>query len=343
MTRCRVGIMGAGAVGCYVGGLLHGAPDVEVVFVGRPRMQEEIAASGLTLLDLGSRETRVPAGEVAFETEPGTLADCDVILCCVKSGHTDEVARSLDDVLAPGALVMSLQNGVHNVAALRRHLGDRPVLAGIVGFNVVPQGGGVFRHTTKGPLMIEPSDDARARAVIAGLRAAELDVDTPADIVRHQWTKLLVNLNNAVSALSGAPTRDMVVSPGYRRVVAEIMREGIAVLRAAAIRPASLRGIPMSMLPRLLALPTPLIRLASRAQIGADPEARSSMWVDLSKGRKTEIDFLNGEIVRLAEEHGVAAPLNRRIVELVHEAEAAGSGPPDLPADELHARLHAPS
>lgn len=336
-SSIRVGIMGAGAVGCYVGGQLTRAPTVEVVLVGRPRLGAEIAAAGLTLTDLGGDELVVPARELAFETDPGALSSCDVVLCCVKSGHTDDVARTLAEVLAPGAIVVSLQNGVRNAGMLRAHLADHQVLAGIVAFNVVGRGGGGFHQTTKGGLMVEASDDPRLRILLDALSACGFEVAAPRDIVPHQWSKLLVNLNNAVSALSGAPTRDMILSPGYRRVIALVMGEGLRVLRAANIRPAALRGIPIALLPTLLRLPTPLVRLVSRAQLRADPDARSSMWQDLAHGRNTEVDFLNGEIVRLAEELGIDAPVNRRIVELVHEVEANGTGSPNMSAEALAA------
>jgi len=85
----------------------------------------------------------------------------------------------------------------------------------------------------------------------------------------------------------------------------------------------------------IMKLPTPIVRVIIRAQLRVDPEARASMWTDLERGRVTEVDFLNGEIVRLADEHGVAAPINRRIVELVHEAERAGAGSPRMSAETL--------
>ena len=85
----------------------------------------------------------------------------------------------------------------------------------------------------------------------------------------------------------------------------------------------------------ILKLPTPIVRMVIRAQLRIDPEARTSMWTDLERGRPTEVDFLNGEIVRLADQHGIAAPINRRIAELVHEAERAGAGSPQMGAETL--------
>jgi 2-dehydropantoate 2-reductase len=190
-----------------------------------------------------------------------------------------------------------------------------------------------------GPIALEASSDPRGGELAAALRRAGLPVETPRDIAPDQWTKLLVNLNNAVSALSGAPTQRLLRDPGYRRLVAAVIDEGLGVLRAAGIRPAKLRGVPVEWMPRILRMPTPIVRLVTRAQARVDPEARSSMWEDLEKRRPTEVDYLNGEIVALADRAGIDAPLNRRIVDLVRDAERAGAGSPQLLAEQLWSAL----
>jgi 2-dehydropantoate 2-reductase len=333
-----VGVMGAGAVGCFVGGLAA-RPGVEVVLVGREALGHELRDAGLCVVDLDGAETRVTTRDLGFDTEPTALAPCDVVLCCVKSLGTEDAARTMAEVLRPGALVVSLQNGVRNVDILRAHLPRQEVLAGVVGFNVVARGHGVYRQTTKGALLVERSDDPRAGRLWRALRAAGLRVTEHRDLVPHQWAKLLANLGNAVSGLSGAPTGEMLLSVGCRRVLAETIAEALRVLRGAGISPAPLQGIPVGLLPPLLRLPTPVVRLVARAQLRADPEARSSLFQDLARGRRTEIDFLNGEIVRLAEARGVDAPLNRRVVALVHEVEERGQGSPRMSGDALWARV----
>ena len=152
------------------------------------------------------------------------------------------------------------------------------------------------------------------------------------DIAPEQWTKLLVNLSNAVNALAGVPTRQMVLSRDYRRVIAAALDEALDVLDAAKIRTARFRGVPLRIMAFVLKRPTPIVRVLIRAQLRIDPEARSSMWQDLVRRRPTEIEFLNGEIVQLAEAHGIDAPINRRIVGLIQDAEQAGAGSPHLDA-----------
>jgi 2-dehydropantoate 2-reductase len=336
VSPLRLGVLGAGSIGCYVGGRLAGQGE-DVRLLGRERLKQEIAEHGLTVVDLAGRSRQAPGLQV--ETDEASLSDRDVVLVCVKSGDTEATARSVASVLAQVALVVSFQNGVRNPDVLRQNL-SQGVLGGIVGFNVVSRGAGVFRRGTSGPLVLEASADPRAAALAAALQGAGFEVERVQDLQRVQWSKLIINLNNAVSALSNAPTRELVLSAGYRRVLAALIEEALAVLGASGIRPARLGPLPVAVFPRLLRLPTWLFRVLARAQLAIDPSARSSMWEDLARGRVTEVEFLNGEIVRLAASAGVGAPLNRRVVALVHDAECAAKGSPGLSAEALWTAMH---
>lgn len=334
----RVGVLGAGAIGCYVGAkLLAGGGEVAVTFVGRARLRDELAA-GLAVQDHDGPRTVVAPARFTFATAASALAGCEVVLCCVKSQHTEAAARELAGVIAADAVVVSLQNGVRNPDVLRAALPGRHIVPSIVTWNVIAVDG-TFRRATSGPLVLERSDDPRVRALVAALTAGGIPVEEHAALAPHQWTKLIVNLNNAVSALADVSTGRLLLEPGYRRVIVALAEEGLAVVRAAGIRTARFNGVPLTWMPRILRLPTFLVRLVTRAQLKVDPAARSSMWQDLDARRPTEVDHLNGEIVRLAEAHGVDAPRNRRIVALIRAAEAAAAGSPRLSADALWAAL----
>lgn len=336
-VRVSIGVMGAGAVGTYVGGLLV-PRGFDVVFVGRERSKAE-AENGIVLEDLDGARVAVPRASFRYETSPEALAETDVILVGVKSGGTAETAKALAPIARADALVVSLQNGMNNARVLREHLGERRVLASIVGFNVRPLGDGLFRRATTGPLVIERSVDPRIASLAKGARDAGLEVELRDGIEALQWAKLVMNLNNAVSALSGAPTPTLLFEPGYRRVLAAIVAEANDVFRRAGVRPDRLGAIPVGWFPSLLRLPTPLLRVVARAQLRIDPEARSSMWEDLVRGRATEVDELNGEIVRLAKANGIGAPVNERVVSAVHDAERAGRGSPNLCPEALQKLL----
>ena len=326
-----IGVVGAGAIGCFVGGRLaaHGG---DVVFVGRR------AYKRLSLSDLDGSRDDVERPRFA---EMGALGDREVILVCVKSAQTAEVGDALAGVLAKDAVVVSFQNGVRNADVLRDRLPGRRVLSGIVGFNVVAGDGGAFRRTTTGPLVIEASDDARVGSLADALRAAGFEVELAKDVAPLQWAKLVMNVNHAVGALTDMPTQRLLFDARYRRILAALIGESLAVMRAAGIRPARLGAIPAQLFPLLLRLPSPVLRVVARAQVKVDPEARSSMWDDVTRGRATEVDYLNGEIVRTAEACGARAPFNRRIVELIHEVERKGAGSPRMAADALWDALHA--
>lgn len=321
----RVGIMGAGAIGCWVGGVLQHA-GAEVTLVGRAWLREELGAHGLHLEDLDAPARHV--AEVRVVETPAPLADCDHVLVCVKSAQTEEVARALAPILGPDTWITSLQNGVRNPGTLRAHLGPR-VTAGIVDFNVRRLGEGRFRRTMSGPIAIERH--AAMAGLVRALRDAQVVVQEYDDLAPTQWTKLLVNLNNAVTALTGSPTPALLASPEARRVIAGLIEEALRVVRGAGVRPAPLRGVPVGLMPKVLRMPTPIVRVITRRQVKVDAEARSSMWEDLSRNKPTEVEFLNGEIVRLAAQTGAAAPWNELVVAWIHEAERRGEGCPDLP------------
>ena len=145
-----------------------------------------------------------------------------------------------------------------------------------------------------------------------------------------QWGKLIVNLNNALNALSGLPLREQLAQRPWRALFADQMTEGLVAIRAEGISPVSPTPIPPAWMPPLLRLPDGIFGLLLGRTMQIDPAARSSMWEDLQRGRRTEIDYLQGVITAIADRHGLKAPLSRRVVGLIRQAEAAGQGSPAL-------------
>jgi 2-dehydropantoate 2-reductase len=323
--------MGAGAIGCYLGGRLQAA-GVKTLLVGRPALVAEVAADGLALSDYRGWQRRVP---IAVGTAVAALADCEVVLVTVKGGDTSSVAALLAPVLRRGTVVVSFQNGVNNPEVLRAALPDCRVVAGMVPFNVLRRDGAHFHQGTSGTLAVERTE--AVAPLVAALVGAGLACAVHDDMRGVLWGKLLVNLSNAVNALAGVPIKEMLGVRDYRRVMAACVREGLVALRAAGIRPQLDVALPPRLLPGVLTLPDALFSLVARPMIRIDAQARSSMWDDLERGRKTEIEALNGEVVRLAARVGTAAPVNAAVVQLVHAAE--GSRSPGLGAAELRRRL----
>jgi 2-dehydropantoate 2-reductase len=325
-------VAGAGAIGCFVGGMLA-ASGRRVALLVRPRVRAEIERFGLRLTDFDGSEQKLDAGRLALSEDPAILHSAGIVLVTVKSADTAAVADQIARHAPQDAVIVSLQNGVGNVAVLHQRLGGRRVLAGMVPFNVIAMGEGRFHRSTSGDIRV--GEDAENTA--AALAAPGLAVRASRDITAVQWGKLIINLNNALSALSDMPLAAQLASRDWRRLFADQMAEGLAALKAAGIAPVSATPVPASWTPMLLKLPDPIFNAILGRTMKIDPEARSSMWQDLRQGRRTEIDHLQGAVIALAEQHRVDVPLMRRIVALIKQAEAAGNGPPRLTPQQIRA------
>lgn len=325
----RIAIAGAGSIGCFVGGVLAEAGR-NVSMLGRGKLAERVQQDGLTISDIDGWTSHLSPAQVGMTTDPAMLAEANIILVCVKSGATEDMARAIAAHAKADAIIVSLQNGVSNAGKLSAILPGHDVRAGMVAFNVVQLPDGRFHKATSGEIMIEAGAPSLAPMLDSPhLRFAEAE-DMPAIL----WGKLLINLNNALIALADLPIVEELADPKWRRLFAAAQAEGLAAMNAAGIRPKAATPIPPRLMPHLLRLPTPLFRRVFARGLQIDPTARSSMWEDLTRGRLTEIDELQGAVVALAEAHGLDAPVNRRIHAAIRKAEASGSGPPGLrPAD----------
>jgi 2-dehydropantoate 2-reductase len=324
-------VMGAGAVGCFVGGALAAA-GADVLFVGRPRVLDALADQGLRLTDLDGRDlTLQPADLRLAEFVPPACVPA-LVLLCVKSGATDEAARELGARVPVGTVVLSLQNGVDNVEAARAAAPSLDVVPGMVPFNISAQGPAHFHRGTSGVLAAR--DHPVLQSWAGAFAAAGVPLALHADLGPVQWAKLLLNLNNPVNALSGLPLRRQLLDRDYRRVLAALQAEALAVLGAAGIVPARLTPLPPARVPTVLRLPNFLFERVAAKMLQIDERARSSMADDVAAGRPTEIDAICGAVVRLAASVGRDAPLNRRMVELIGEL---GATPRTMSGRELRA------
>jgi 2-dehydropantoate 2-reductase len=305
-----VAVLGAGAVGCYFGGLLAraGAP---VTLIGRPPHVEAIQRDGLWLETLHFRERVSLAASVAVEAARGAA----VVLVSVKTLDTEDAARSLAPHLAPGALVLSLQNGVDNAERIRMAAGIE-ALPAVVYVAAAMTGPGRVRHSGRGDLIV---GDPRGRRREELERLAVLFVRAGVPCVVSDnvegalWAKMAMNCAyNAVSALGRAIYGRIAQDPRAREVMRRAVEETAAVARASGVR---------------LAEPD-LVGAAFR--LGeAMSGATSSTAQDIARGKRTEIDALNGYIARRGAELGVPTPVNHTLHALVKLLEeAAPSGKP---------------
>jgi 2-dehydropantoate 2-reductase len=317
----RIAILGAGSVGCFVGGA-WAAAGLPVTLIGREKIRAAVAAHGLTLTDQSGWRTRMAPEDIDFATKPAALGKAEVIALCVKSDGTAEAAKEIARHGKKGALVISFQNGVSNVELLESALGKRgfPVAQGMVPFNIAYLGNGRFHKGVAGELVVTDVPAARALATRIGKGPAQLRLE--AEMAPLAWGKLLINLNNAVNALSGRTLLEQLRERDYRRIVAASIVEALDVLQAAGITPAQIGPVPPKLLPHAIAAPDFVFNNVFLKIQKIDGHARSSMADDLKAGRRTEIDWLNGEVVKLGQKLGRKTPVNAAIVSLVKQAEA---------------------
>jgi 2-dehydropantoate 2-reductase len=326
----RIAVLGAGSIGCFVGGCWQAA-GLDVHFIGRPGFAKDIGEHGLILTDYSGWEARLPASQIDYRCDPEALAEADLIALCVKSGATADAAKQIARYGRDGATIVSLQNGISNVEVLQQELGNRfRVVRGMVPYNVAYLGEGRFHKGVAGDLWAEDRAETRELAERIGSSPASLNLS--ADMLGIAWGKLLINLNNAVSALSGKTLLEELRERDYRRVFAASMREGLGLLDRAGIAPAKVGAVGPRLLPWVIGAPDWLFNNLFMKAWKIDAKARSSMSDDLAAGRRTEVDYINGELVQLAERLGIQAPINRRIVDLIRKAE---SGAPPWPPAEL--------
>jgi 2-dehydropantoate 2-reductase len=298
----KIAVVGAGAVGGYFGGMLAraGAP---VVMIGRPAFVEAVGKNGLFLDTLQFQESvRVEAA-----TELSAARGAEVVLFCVKTTDNAATARELAPLLAPGAIVVILQNGVDNVEQVRAAAGLEALAAVVYIGASVPEQGRV-KHVGRGDLVFGPKNEKTERMAALFARAG-VPCRISDNIDGELWTKLIANCAlNAISAVGNVKYGKIAASDDGRKVVEALVDEVMAVARAARIH---LPGVEDSRAALAGAL-----KIAT--QMG---EAFSSTAQDLQRGKRTEIDSLNGYIARRGAELGAPTPVNHALYTLVKLAE----------------------
>jgi 2-dehydropantoate 2-reductase len=307
----NVAVMGAGAVGAYFGAMLARA-GAQVRLIGRPALVDAVARDGLRFEGINFK------GRVALSAtaDAAGVAGAGLVLFSVKSPDTETAAQAIAPHLTPGAVVLSLQNGVDNVERLGALIRNVVVPAVVYVAAEIPAPG-VVRHNGRGDLVIGklgphpppyPPPQAREDRV-GGLTAkladyligASIPTRISDNVEGELWWKLILNCAyNAVSALGRSRYGPMMAMPEIRRVMSEAVREIIALAKAKGVQ---------------VAMPDPVEAVLRFSE--AMPQAISSTAQDLERGRPTEIDYLNGYVVRECDARGLPAPVNRTLHALV--------------------------
>lgn len=322
-----VWVMGAGSVGCYLGGCLAAA-GFDVRLIGRPRVLQALRLHGLRVSDFKGAKQSISAEALQLFETPQEAAHHGapaLVLLTVKGSGTVAAAGQLAAHLPAGTLVVSFQNGVGNAELAQAHAPTLKVISGMVPYNVVDLGQGVFHRGTAGSLMVQ--QDPQFAPWQGVFDQAHLQLKQVPDLKPVQWGKLLINLNNPINALSGLTLLQEFSDWHLRRCLAALIEEALHVLRHAQVPYAQVLALPPDKFIRVLRLPNFIFKRVAKKMLQIDPKARSSMADDFALGRTTEIDSLCGEVVKLARQHGMQAPRNATVVRLVHSHTATGAGP----------------
>ncbi len=293
----KFAVMGAGAVGCYFGGLLARAGH-DVALIARPVHVEAIEQCGLRL-ETQTFDERI---RLQASTQPEAVQGAECVLFCVKSTDTESAGRAMAPYLAAGATVLSMQNGVDNAERLQAAL-QRPdvkTVPAVVYVATAMAGPGHVRHFGRGELVMAPC--ASSEPVTQAFAVAGIPVEISHNVAGVLWAKLVLNcVYNPLSAITGLPYGEIANAQGLDvpRVMRDIVQECLAVAHACGVElPA---GTAETVLPLAAAMPD---QMSSTAQ-------------DLARGRRSEINYLNGYVVQRGEALGIATPANRLLHTLV--------------------------
>lgn len=301
----RIAVMGAGAVGSYYGGMLARAGHA-VTLIARPAHVQAMAARGLRMQGQGFDEW-VP---LAATSDAAAVAGADLVLFCVKSADTEAAGRLMAPHLSPQALVLSLQNGVDNAERLQTVLPGHAVAAAVVYVAVDMAGPGHVLHKGRGELVLAPAatPSIDSHAAAAALLAAGVPTEVSAAVREALWTKLVINCAyNAVSAISQQPYGKISKAPGIQALMQDVVNECLAVAAADGVRlPASVHEA--------------VTQIAQTM-----PGQLSSTAQDMARGKPSEIDYLNGHVLRRGQALGIPTPVNRALWSLVKLLESRSS------------------
>ena len=311
----KYAVIGLGVVGSIVGGLLAKSGE-DVILIGKQHQIEVINQKGIKIEGINGT---IIVKNIQASASLSSVKDVDIVFVCLKSQDTKELANNLRKHIGKSALIVSLQNGVRNTKALRDATGNK-VLSGIILFNALYSEPGEVTLALKGGLLLE-NDTKNKDVLLSLLNNAGLKTKVVDGIEGFLWSKLILNLQIAVTALTGQTIKESIVNKDSRKILVATMKEGVEIVEKSGITLEPLPEIdPRRIMRRLNRFDSMMLCIGSRF-MGLKENARNSMWQSLSRGKQTEIDYINGEIVHLAEQNNLKAPINTKLIELVKEAE----------------------
>jgi 2-dehydropantoate 2-reductase len=302
----KIYVLGAGAVGCYFGGMLaRGHHDV--TFIARPERTAALNESGLEMDCKVFHETV----QVKASADPSILSDADLVLLSVKSLDTERMLAEVKSILPSKAVILSLQNGVANIDLASKIIAN-PIYAAVVYVAAEMIGPRTMKHHGRGELLIgnlgqgTSVGDQNLKEITRLFEEAGVPCSLAPQIKRDMWLKFMVNCSfNAISGIGQIPYGEMMKSPGIVKLIEEITKEFLVIAAHEKVDISMSEALAVN---KSIAT-TMLTQVSSTAQ-------------DLARGKMTEIDFLNGYIVELGKRYKVATPYNESVYALVKMLES---------------------
>lgn len=343
-------IFGSGLIGSYLAGCFHLRKNT-VYLLGRDQSKVSFS-QGFTLSDFENNffESHDQLEFVEHNVFSQQLKKpiFDIIWLTVKCTSIDSTIEPLKSLLKPSSIIICCQNGFGSEQLIQDAFPNNTVISAVVGFNVVRNhlSGRLSNRTrnrdnhwhrsTEGSLIIEAAPETKD--FDQRLQSELLPIRISNDIKAERWAKLQLNLANAVNALADVPIKQMLESRGYRLIIAQLMRELLAVTNALGLNLPKVSAVHGKLIPSLMSLPDVIFTRIAQKMLIIDPQARTSMWHDLNKQCLTEINFINGAVSRNATKLGIGSPCNDAIISLVNAVER-GEERFGFSAEELKAKL----
>ncbi len=325
-------VFGAGLIGGFMAGSFA-SNGLKVSVVGRESMRNRFSGD-FTVTDYQGHKAVVSDINFIGSGETNDI-EFDFIWLTVKCTGLDQALVELAPYVSTKTVILSCQNGLGSDATVQAVFPENVVRRVIMGANVAQESDVHLHRGSQGDLLVEAyqCDDGRnlAETVSTDLLVAENIENMDA----YSWAKLQLNLANAVNALADIPVKNMLEQRGFRKIIAKAMQELIEVSRAKGLVLPKLAAVPMHLVPRVLNTPDWLFSILGNKMMDIDPTVRASMWWDLSGKKLTEVDVLNGAVVKEGQALGIECPINQRIVDYIHQAEMAETRKPFSHAEFL--------
>jgi 2-dehydropantoate 2-reductase len=305
----KIGIVGAGAMGSLFGGRLSQAGQEALLYDIYREHVQTIQRDGLMIEDLASGRQEICHPRATTRAED--LEDVEFLVIFVKSAATEAVARQFSGITGSGTIAVTMQNGLGNEGILKKFFGEGRTAAGVTSQGATFLGAGRIRHAGRGPthLCMSDGNNEKLKGFVGALNQAGLDTDLKENIEDLIWSKLIINVGiNALTALTGLPNGRLLEFSDCKSLMADLVAEAVMVAEKKGVH---------------LTYSDPLVMVYQVAEkTGGN---RSSMLQDFDRKRQSEIDFINGAIVREAEALGLEVPANRTVTRLIRTLDALHS------------------